>query len=280
MAYPIYIISKGRADTRMTALALDALNKPFRIVIEPQEYDEYAAVIDPEKILQLPFSNLGQGGIPARNWVMEHSIAEGHKRHWIMDDNIKEFWRLNRNEKVKMQTPIFFDILEDFVDRYKNIAMSGLNYDYFCPTNQKKGPYTLNTRIYSCILLDNSIPHRWRGKYNEDTDLSLRILKDGYCTMLFNAFLAGKTPTLQMKGGNTDVIYGDNDNRMGFAQSLVDQHPDVARVVWRFNRWHHHVDYSPFSKNKLIKKSGYDYPNRVNEYGMTYHDTATEVENE
>jgi hypothetical protein len=43
-----------------------------------------AAVIDPKKILVLPFSNLGQGGIPARNWVWEHSISIGAKRHWIL----------------------------------------------------------------------------------------------------------------------------------------------------------------------------------------------------
>ena len=58
---------------------------PYRIVVEPQEFDNYAQYIDPSKILTLPFSNLGQGSIPARNWVWEHSIQEGHQRHWILD---------------------------------------------------------------------------------------------------------------------------------------------------------------------------------------------------
>src|SRR5687768_9806532 len=43
--YPIYVISKGRADTRLTSKALERLGLPYRIVIEPQERDEYAAVI-------------------------------------------------------------------------------------------------------------------------------------------------------------------------------------------------------------------------------------------
>lgn len=265
--YPIYIISKGRADSRLTAKALDELGLPYRIVIESPEYDDYAEHIEDSKILVLPFHDLGKGSIPARNWVWQHSIKEGHKRHWIMDDNIKEFWRLNRNAKVKLANPIFMKLVEDFVDRYENIAMAGLNYDYFCPTNQKKAAYTMNTRIYSCILLSNDLTHRWRGKYNEDTDLSIRILKDGWCTMLFNTFLAGKVTTQVMKGGNTDHVYIDGDNRMKFAQSLADQHPDVAKVVWRFNRWHHLVDYSPFSKNKLIKKNIY-IPEGINEHGM------------
>ena len=79
--YPIYIISKGRHESRLTAKALEKIGINYRIVIEPQEFDLYASVIDEKKILVLPFSNLGQGSIPARNWVWEHSISEGHKRH-------------------------------------------------------------------------------------------------------------------------------------------------------------------------------------------------------
>jgi len=33
-------------------------------------------------------------------------------------------------------------------------------------------------RVMRCILIDNACRHRWRGRYNEDTDLSLRVLKD------------------------------------------------------------------------------------------------------
>jgi hypothetical protein len=67
--YPVYIISKGRWESRLTAKALEQIHVPYRIVVEPQERDQYASVIDPKKILVLPFSNLGQGSIPARNWV-------------------------------------------------------------------------------------------------------------------------------------------------------------------------------------------------------------------
>lgn len=267
--YPIYIISKGRADTRMTSKALEFMKVPYRIVIEPHEYDKYAAVINPKKIIVLPFSNLGLGGIPARNFVWEHSIKEGHERHWILDDNIKGFIRFNKNKKHFVDSGVTFKCIEDFVDRYENIKMAGMNYMYFAPAIKKANPYTLNTRIYSCILLSNDIKHRWRGRYNEDTDLSLRILKDGYCTVLFKAFLCDKASTGVVAGGNTTELYKETtNNRLEFAQSLVDQHPDVAKVVWRYKRWHHEVDYRRFEKNKLIKKPGINIPDLVNNYGM------------
>ncbi|HEY5392103.1 MAG TPA: hypothetical protein VIJ57_08305, partial [Hanamia sp.] len=58
---PVYIISKGRWESRLTARALEYIKVPYHIVIEPQEYENYASVINPDKILILPFSNLGQG---------------------------------------------------------------------------------------------------------------------------------------------------------------------------------------------------------------------------
>ena len=255
--YPIYIISKGRHESRLTAKALEDIGINYRIVIEAQEFDDYASVIDEAKILVLPFSNLGQGSIPARNWVWEHSISEGHKRHWILDDNISGFGRLNNNRKIKVKTSATFRSVEDFTDRYENVKMSGMNYRFFVPEGSTRKPYMMNTRIYSCILLSNDIDHRWRGKYNEDTDLSLRILKDDHCTILFNAFYCDKIGTLKMKGGNTEEVYADSNNRRDFAESLKEQHPDLVKVVWRYERWHHEVNYSVF-KQSLKRVDNYD----------------------
>jgi hypothetical protein len=277
LKYPVYIISKGRWESRLTSKSLELIKVPYYIVIEPQEYEQYSAVIDKSKILVLPFSNLGQGSIPARNWVWEDSIKKGFERHWILDDNIgKEistlgtigFFRLNYNLKLAVDNGTIFRCQEDFVDRYENIAISGMNYFMFASRKHIIPPYYLNTRIYSCILIKNDIPYRWRGKYNEDTDLSIRALKDKWCTVLFNAFLCYKQPTMTMKGGNTDSIYNTGDNRLEFAQSLQSQHPDIVEVTKKFGRWHHHVDYRSFRFNKLIKKPGIEIPKGVNNYGM------------
>lgn len=265
--YPIYIISKGRWESRLTAKALERMRVPYHIVIEPQEHEQYASVIDPQKILTLPFSNLGLGSIPARNWVWEHAIATGAARHWIIDDNINTFYRLNRNMKHQVDTGSIFRAAEDFIDRYENVAISGFHYEMFAPRKYKMPPFYLNTRIYSCIILRNDLPYRWRGRYNEDTDLSIRALKDGWCTVLFNAFLADKVATMSMKGGNTDELY-QGDGRLLMAQSLQEQHPDIVQITRKWDRWQHQVDYSGFKKNKLIRKAEVIIPQGINEYGM------------
>lgn len=265
--YPVYVISKGRWDSRLTVKALQCRAIPFNVVVEPQEFDLYSQHISPKNILVLPFSNLGQGSISARNWVWEHSISEGHERHWILDDNIREFYRLNNNIKYRTTSGVTFRAIEDFVDRYSNIRLAGMQYEMFVPRKRKHPPIILNTRIYSCILIDNSTLHRWRGRYNEDTDLSLRCLKDGDCTVLFKAFLADKIATMTMKGGNTDQLY-QGDGRLKMAESLKAQHPDVTRIEWKWGRWQHVVDYKRFKANRLVLKDDIIIPDGPNEYGM------------
>jgi hypothetical protein len=269
--YPIYIISKGRWESRLTSKALEKMGVPYHIVIEPQEYDEYSRVIHPNKIKILPFSNLGQGSIPARNWVWEDSIQSGAKRHWILDDNLRAFYRLHQNLKHYVHSGVTFRCVEDFTDRYENVAMSGMQYESLTPKRQKRQPFIVNTRIYSCILINNDLKFRWRGRYNEDTDLSLRCLKAGWCTILFYAFLADKVMTMKMKGGNTDELYRQDktmDGRWLMAESLRKQHPDVTKITWKWGRWQHQVNYRAFKRNKLIRKAGVEIPSGVNNYGM------------
>jgi hypothetical protein len=266
--YPIFVISKGRHGSCLTARELTSMNVPFTLVVEPQEEVAYRNAWPKTNLITTPFSNLGQGSTPVRNFVWELAESQDAKRHWILDDNIEGFHRLNKNEKFKVSDGTIFKCCEDFVDRYENVPMAGMNYYSFCKKTDKIPPFYLNTRIYSCVLLETKRIQRWEGKYNEDTDLSLRFLKAGFCTILFNAFLCGKVTTMRMRGGNTDEVYKNTNKRKEFAESLASRHPDVAKVVWRFNRYHHHVDYSPFKKNKLKRKNGWNYSG-INNYGMT-----------
>lgn len=284
--YPIYIVSKGRWESRLTSKALERMAVPYYMIVEKQEYEKYVAEIFCGDIkthciavLVLPQEYLhyyktcdklgnekSKGPGAARNFAWQHSRDLGYRRHWVLDDNIASFNRLNRNLMCKVDSGTIFRVAECFVDRYTNVGIAGFNYDFFAKAKEQIPPFVLNTRIYSCLLINNNLPFRWRGRYNEDTDLSLCVLKAGYCTVQFNAFLQEKSTTQKMKGGNTDDFYAV-EGTLPKSQMLADLHPDVAKVVWRFNRWHHHVDYRAFKKNKLIKHSCVDLDG-VNNFGM------------
>jgi len=267
--YPIYIPSKGRWLNGQTPGRLHLMQVPFFLVVEECEEAVYREHLPFANLIVLPFSNLGQGSIPARNFIWEHSLQRGDERHWIMDDNISRFYRLNLNRRIPVTTGTIFRCAEDFTERFTNVAFSGLNYESFANEREPHiAPYRLNTRIYSMILVNNALPYRWRGRYNEDTDICLRALKDGWVTILFNAFLGKKIHTMTMKGGNTEQLYSAGDHRLAFAESLAEQHPDHAKVGWKYGRWHHQVNYAPFKRNKPKLREGIVPTGEPNEYGM------------
>lgn len=279
--HPIYIVSKGRWEKRLTSDSLDAMGVRHYIVVEEEQYHEYASRIKPTATLLVldkayqraydTFDDLGEskskGPGPARNFAWEHSIESGASWHWVMDDNINGFYRLYRNIKTPCRASAIFRAMEDFCARYTNVTMAGPNYFMFASRKVKMPPVTLNTRIYSCNLIRNDAPYRWRGRYNEDTDISLRMLKDGLCTVLFNAFLQLKMTTQTMGGGNTAEFYAQ-EGTLAKSKMQVAMHPDVSRLVMKWGRWHHHVDYSQFRRNKLTLKPGAAIAPEADNYGM------------
>jgi len=294
--FPIYIPSKGRHEYMMTSRVLTEIGLKHFIIVEPQQVHDYEKAVSKMKLLAtiVPLDmsykekyelcdNLGlsksTGPGPARNFAWDHSIAHGNKWHWVMDDNIRSFRRLNKNEKVKVKNGAIFKAMEDFVLRYKNIAMAGPNYYMFAPARTKRPPFVMNTRIYSCNLIRNDLPFRWRGRYNEDTILSLDMLTAKWCTVQFNAFLQEKMQTQVLKGGNTDEFY-HTEGKVRDGQKYADTgtlaksmmlarvYPDLCQVVHKFSRIHHEVNYKPFKARKLIRRDDIELPSEPNEYGM------------
>jgi hypothetical protein len=266
--FPVFVPTKGRYKTPYTIAALSRMGVPFKAVVESQEYDSYARVVGADNLIVLPHQN--KGLTVTRNWIWDYAQHELKAPYfWTFDDNIRDFYRLHQNMKYRMDTGAGLKAIEDFAQRYENLYICGMQYEMFVPRKRKQPPFISNTRIYSNMLIKADIPYRNVTFYNDDTDLCLRVLKDGHCTVLFLAFLADKIATMQVKGGMTDY-YEKTDKRLEFAKELQAAHPDVVKIVRKYDRWHHHVDYRPFKKNKLIKKQGIVIPDEPNEYGMKF----------
>jgi hypothetical protein len=250
----------------MTARFLERDRVDYRIVVEPQEARDYRNELGSERILELPFSNLGLGSIPARNWIWEHSKAAGHTRHWILDDNIGQIRRLYYGKRIPCDSGPAFASIEDFADRYRNVGIAGMNYQMFGVPGIP--PYHQNCHVYSCLLIRNDLPFRWRGRYNEDTDLCLQSLSHDQATLLVNVFLIDKKTTMTMKGGNEDLYAGDG--RLEMARSLQRTWPGVVAVVKRYGRPTHYVDWTQFRDRPALEPLDPDYVPELdpNEYGL------------
>lgn len=268
--YPVFIPSKGRAHCMLTPKTFDASGVPYTVVVEPSQVESYTAHGYGDKLLVLPEN--GQGLVYSRNWIKDYSRGQGHERHWQFDDDIYHFRRLYRGNKLPVTAAIALAVAEEFVDRYENIALASFNSKFFVPARYGVGaksfpPFYLNARCYTCFLVLNSLPNRWRRRYNEDTDMSLQVLADGWCTVLFNAFLMHTPETMSQKGGQTG-IYVD-DGRLRMARQLESMWPGTVTVGRRHGRPQHRIqdDWRKFD-TPLRKKPGVVVPDGANEFGM------------
>ena len=245
----------------MTANMFKENDIDFQILVETQEYDNYCKALGEEYVTRLPFSNLGVGSYPARNYAWEDSIKKGYERHWVFDDNIRAFRRTYKGNRIVCNGKKAIKVLEDFTDRYENIGITGFNYSTFVTPNTSKAFY-LNVHAYSAMLMKNNMPYRWRLKYNEDVDLCLQVLDNGLCTILCNAFIVDKTSTTaKMKGGNQDELYKGNafEKKVLKARSVEEIWPQYVetKIVW--NRPHHFVSWRKHFKHGLVRREDVDW---------------------
>ena len=221
--YTIYIPSKGRPTKCHTGEMLRETGLKFYIVIEPQDYDEYVKNFNKENLLVLPFSNLGLGGYPARNWIKDYSTKLGEKKHWQLDDDLYHLAIFNKGKEIKKTPNEILGLIEQFTDKYNNVGLSGPSSNAFAGFQKK--PFRLNQQICNCVLVNNDIPYRWRIKGGHDTDMSIQVLKSGLCTILLNSFVFKMAPTGINEGGNQTELYDENvSKRLG---ELFTLHPEL-----------------------------------------------------
>jgi hypothetical protein len=260
----------------MTAKFLLRDRVPFRLVVEPSEEAHYRAALPAADLLVTPHDDMKLLGV--RNWIRDLSIEEGADRHWQLDDNIRETRRLYRGKRIPCNSGVALRVCEDFTDRYTNIGVSGLNYQMFV-VDETPIPYYLNCHVYSCSLINNRMPYRWRLIYNDDTDLCLQVLAGGLCTVALNVFMADKQRTMTQSGGNTEALYS-GDGRARMARSLERVWPGVVSTRRRFRRPQHVIrgSWSGFD-TPLIRRDDIDWDDlpAVDEYGLDLVQVAPEI---
>jgi hypothetical protein len=248
--FPIYIISKGRYDKPLTALLFEKANIAYFIAVEPQEAKQYIEKLGINRVLILPFSNLGLGSYPARNYCWEHSKNNGYEYHWLFDDNFLMFKKWINQKRVRIEDiHNAIKYVEQYAIKTKIDILGFERPEFSCKVPKK--PFKINCHVYSAMLIKNELPYKWRLKYNEDIDLCLQVLHNGGSTASCVYYLAKKVDTGQkMKGGNQDELYKGNDPRKKLlkAKMLEAVWPQYAKTVIRFNRYHHYVDWKVFKK--------------------------------
>ncbi len=250
--YPVYIISKGRWEKTLTADNFEQAGIDYLVAVEPQEYDLYAKKLGKHRIIKLPFSNLGLGSYPARNFCWEHAKQKGTKYHWLFDDNIQGLMKWINGKRKKIDNYVDAFLFIESYSKQSNIDILGFEEPNFVVKPPKK-PFKYNCHVYSAMLIKNNLPYRWRLKYNEDVDLCLQVLHNGGSTASCVYYMMDKVSTSQkMKGGNQTELYKGNapEKNLLKAKMLEAVWPQYAKTVIRFGRHHHLINWKQFKRNQ------------------------------
>ena len=229
----------------------------FRMIVEADEFDIYSKEFGAERILELPQewkdrydhcdefgTSLSSGSGPARNYAWHIAREEGAKWHWTIDDNlIFGLMRYSQTGFVRARDgQKFFGEMESMITSYNNVFMGGPHCEGFIIHGyQGRRLFNKNSRIYSFNLIRTGSPFQWRGRYNEDTILTLDMLHNGCATLLLNSHLMKKPVTRTQKGGNTDKLYKHGTGPK--SRVLFNEYPQYVKLLKRWGRMHHHIDY-------------------------------------
>ena len=276
-SYPIFIISYNRPNNNATTIScLIKYGVKFNVVVHKEQLSAYKAFFKSNNINWIIFDdeykhkyetlsnvdshekNAGSGA--ERNFAWDCAKNAGYTAYWNFDDNMsfrKHTGKLTSSNKsfgrVGVTASEFVELFhkaEDFYDSYDNLFIMELGEStYFGFRNVP----VINRRCYSALLINTAIPTQWRGRYNEDTIMSIDCLINGFCTLQSPILLKQKQSTRDAKGGNhalgngkddlKNQVYSDAVN-YEFSSSLKSQmlvavYPQYCYLKYRVGRIHH-----------------------------------------
>jgi len=207
--YPIFIPSKNRASNCITANNLFEYIYKYsdilKIVVEPQDYNSYLKYFDDENLLQIDKNDMGIAYV--RQYIKDYSNKNNYKYHWQMDDDLRFKQRIN-GKNVKSSPIDMMVKIEDYIDKYSNIGMASFRNSVFAFAQKNNMAY--NKQMVSCFILNDIIKSKYRQNTIEDTDYSMQVLTEGYCTVIFNRFLYDNPPQGKNTGGNQTHSLSEN----------------------------------------------------------------------
>ena len=234
--YTIYIPSKGRPVRNKTTKLLTNLN--YKIVVEPQDYDEYSKVYSVENLIKLDFNDKGLAHV--RNYITQYSRQRGELYHWQMDDDVDcfKFRKKNSTKNETVNSFLAISIIEHCMTMFTNVAISGIGSSAFAFS--KRYPVQKNRLAYQCMLINNNIQNEWKMGGVEDWHYTFDVLEKGYCTLAFHYIMTQTSPTMQTTGGSTNIHFAGDKRKLLYEEFIkrwpnrfiLKEYPDSVKR-WR-----------------------------------------------
>ena len=202
----IFIPSKNRCDTSQLLMSLYE-NDFFDItvIVEPQDYNNYALTYPKFDFLQLDMDN--QGISYVRNFIKQYTETNKIDRYWQLDDDISNFYIRQNTSLIKSDIEILIQCQKQFIQQ--GIALGSLEYRQFAWSANKQFIY--NSFCDTCVYVDNLLTQGMRYRKfvegKEDRDFAMQVIQNNLKSAR-NTLFAFSCPTNgSNKGGLKEIFY-------------------------------------------------------------------------
>lgn len=270
----IYIISKGRPGC-LTAQTLTKMNYPgawFIVCGNNDEtlpeyiknwgkerilvFDWYEEITRTDTLDNFGFDKMPSGAVPVRNATIRISKERGERRHWQFDDDYRAFYLTNLDRKKHDR--LDGRGLQWWMCRIAKFADScGLpNCGFALGTIESAGENAtdIGTRVFNAHNQSSTgLATRWRSRLNDDLVNAIETHRLGQKTEYTFLFMQlVMPPSQQEKGGLSDIYLAEGTVRKSAYPILLA--PNAAKLVIKFGRYHHKVDWSKIRSKVISEK--------------------------
>lgn len=271
----IYIISKGRPRCR-TAQTLTRLNYPGAWFIvcgnNDETLPEYIKTWGENRVLVFdwyeeikhtdPMDNFGfekypSGACPVRNATRRISEQRGEARHWQFDDDYLGFtiWNPEQKKNVTIRDgAILRDAMYQIAKFGYEARMNNIGFVLDTQESHPEQRYTISPRVFNAHNLPSTpdlfVP--WTGRMNDDIINAVNVWRRGGYEMSVKFLHIEFARTQSEPGGMTDLYQSDGTARKTAYGILAA--PSAAKLVFRFERYHHAVSWRKLRPKLLDEK--------------------------
>lgn len=259
----IYIISKGRPHCR-TAQTLERMSYPGQWFIVCGNNDEtlpeyterwkervivfdwYSEVKRTDTMDNLGFDGYPSGACPARNATRRISEQRGELRHWQFDDDYTGFtiWNPEEGKNVKITDgDVLCEAMYKIAEFGYHTQMRNVGFIQNTTEAHPEKRYTVSSRVFNAHNLPSTedlfVP--FVGRMNDDLVNAVNVWRYGGIEMSVKYLHVEAEKTQSEHGGMTNLYQADGTARKTAYAVLAA--PSAAKLVFRFNRYHHAVSW-------------------------------------
>jgi len=230
--YSIYIPSIKRSDSEFLQ-ELKRLNLSYYLVLAHDQVERYLEYHDMNNIIVLPKSVYGISKI--RQFILEYALKKKEKRIWMSDDDLRRFFMWSSESNKEVSFKYFLQEAENEITKLekadKSLVQVGFKYSTFAIPKSK---YSFNTDIgmiqyLNLERLQNKVSYDIKMTTLEDTDFSIRLIKNGYKNVKLNHFIFTAPRSGTGKGG-LEEAYQNKGKQQGIIE-FQRKFPDLIKII-------------------------------------------------